>query len=72
MTEQLPLLPEPTASRLRLSDHARRLGLAGVARARQVLDDAARRRTDQEAAATAERQAAAEHAGLRSARRPAA
>jgi len=51
--EQLPLLPaDDVPVQLRLSQRTRRIGLAGVARARAILaDQAARRRQASEEAA---------------------
>ncbi len=59
---QLPLLPPApdTTSTLRLPERTRRLGLSHVARARALLDAAARQRAEREAAATAERGDAAQ------------
>lgn len=71
-TEQLALLPQLPATvpeagataGLRIPDRARRLGLAGVAQARRVLEEASRLRAEREALEAAERHAAAELAAL--------
>ena len=50
-SDQLTLLPDsPLPSSLRLDDQTRRIGLEGVARARAVLAEQARRREEREAA----------------------
>jgi hypothetical protein len=50
--EQLPLLDEPARvpPRFRLDERTRRVGLAGVARARAILAEQARRRAEAELA----------------------
>jgi hypothetical protein len=51
--EQLTLLPPPADLPLvfRLSDRTRRVGLAGIARARAILDEQARARRQEDTAA---------------------
>jgi len=49
--EQLQLLPvDDVPSRFRMSEHTRRIGLAGVARSRQILEERRRERLLEEQA----------------------